>query len=246
MAESPVLYEKDGEIGWVTLNRPEALNAINLVMRDLLWEIIQALREDPDVGVAIIQGAGDRAFSAGADVKEFGTAPSYIAARDARHQRDLWGQLLALDKPVVAALHGYVYGAGCEMSLCCDIRIAADDARFALPEVTLGYIPSAGGTQLLPRTISPGAALSMILSGEAIDAQEALRLGLVQRVAPRHQLRDAARGTATRLLAQPRLALRYAKRAITDGLDLPLGQGLALETRLAALLEAEGARADGG
>jgi enoyl-CoA hydratase len=239
MPESPILYEKAGGVGWVTLNRPRALNAINLVMRDLLWEVLQAVRDDPDVGAVVIRGAGGRAFSAGADIKEFGTAPSYIAARDARQQRDLWGLLLALEKPVVAAIHGYAYGAGCEMGLCCDIRIAADDARFALPEVTLGYIPSAGGTQLLPRSIPRGVALGMILSGEPIDAREALRLGLVQRVVPYGRLQDAARRTAELLLRQPRAALRFAKQAITDGLDLPLAQGLALEARLAALLECE-------
>src|SRR5947209_5956713 len=139
-------------------------------MRDRLWSLLEAVRDDPEVRVIGLKGAGDRAFCSGADVKEFGTAPSYIAARDARLQRDLWGTMLASDKPFVAAVHGWALGAGCEMSLLCDFRIAADDARFGLPEVTLGYIPSAGGTQTLARTVPPGVALGMVLTGEPIDA----------------------------------------------------------------------------
>ncbi|MGI8551070.1 MAG: enoyl-CoA hydratase/isomerase family protein [Dehalococcoidia bacterium] len=234
-AEPLVLYEKQEGIATITLNRPAALNAINLAMRDLLWEMLQAVRDDPDVRVLIIRGAGERAFSAGADIKEFGTAPSYIAARDARRRRDLWALLLHLPKPVIAAIHGFAYGAGCEMSLCCDLRIASEAARFALPEVTLGYIPSAGGTQLLPRIIPPGAARAMILSGEAIGAAEALRLGLVQRVVPADQVMSDSFALADRLSHRSPVVLSYAKEAITAGLDLPLWQGLALEARMARL-----------
>lgn len=231
----PVLYRKDGAIAWVTLNRPAALNAINLAMRDLLWDIFRAVRDDPEISVAIIAGAGERAFSAGADIKEFGSAPSYLAARSARRERDLWGLLLSLRKPVIAAIHGIAYGAGCEIGLCCDLRIAAENARFALPEVSLAYIPSAGGTQLLPRTVPREVALRMILSGEPIDAKEAQRWGLVTRVVPSAGLAEAARETALLLCSHPPHALRYAKEAITSGLDLPLAQGLELEARLASL-----------
>ncbi len=117
---------------------------MNMAVRDELWSALLAVRDDPDVRVAIFRGAGERAFSSGADVSEFGTAPSYVESRRARSDRDVWGLMLSIMKPMVAAVHGYAYGAGCELSLLCDIRIAADDARFALPEVTLGYIPSAG------------------------------------------------------------------------------------------------------
>ena len=171
MSKSPVLYEKSaGGVAWITLNRPDVMNAMNLEVRDLLWSLLQAVRDDPDVRVAVIQGAGDNAFSAGADISEFGTAPSYVEARRARRERDVWGAMLEITKPIVAAIHGYAYGAGCELSLLCDVRIASDDARFALPEVTLGYIPSAGGTQTLPRMIPPGIAREMIYSGRPIDA----------------------------------------------------------------------------
>lgn len=242
----PVLFEKEGAIAWVTLNRPDALNAINLQMRDRFWEIFQAIRDDPDIGVAIIRGAGERAFCAGADIKEFGTAPSYIAARSARYERDVWSLLLHLSKPVIAAVHGFAYGGGCELSLYCDIRIASEDARFGLPELLLAYLPSAGGTQMMPRTVPPGVALGMILSGEPIDALEALRLGLVQRVVARERLFDEAREIASILLRHPPATVRYAKEAIGEGLSMPLDQGLALEARLAMLSLADARQGLGG
>ena len=231
-----LLYEKDDGLAWVTLNRPQALNAINLAMRDDLWQVLQAMQEDPDVAVVIFRGAGERAFSAGADVSEFGTAPSVVEARRARRERDLWGVMLSIEKPLIAAIHGYALGAGIELSMCCDLRIASEDARMGLPEVSLGYIPSAGGTQLLPRTISPGLAMGLILSGDTVDAQEALRIGLVQRVVPRGRLYTEAETVARRLMTCGPLALRYAKQAVTQGLDLPLTEGLDLEARLARLV----------
>ena len=236
MAPAVLTYEKSDGIAWVTLNRPEVLNALNTAMRDELWQVLHALRDDPDVAVAIFKGAGERAFSAGADISEFGTAPSLIEARRARRERDLWGYMLAIEKPLIAAIHGFTLGAGLELSMCCDLRIAADDARLGLPEVSLAYIPSAGGTQLLPRTVSPGLAMGLILSGDAIDAQEALRIGLVQRVVPRQRLYAEAEALARQLMTRGPLALRYAKAAVTQGLDLPLAEGLALEARLARLV----------
>jgi enoyl-CoA hydratase/3-hydroxypropionyl-coenzyme A dehydratase len=230
-----VLYGKDAHgIVRLTLNRPEKLNAVNLAMRDELWEALGAFRDDPDARVLILRGAGD-AFSAGADISDFGTAPSYVEARRARHERDLWSLLLHLRKPAIAAVHGYALGAGCEMALLCDLRVAADDARFGLPEVSLGYIPSAGGTQTLPRTVPPGVALHMILTGDPIDAQEAYRCKLVQRVVPRDQLDAAADEWARALAARPPQALSYAKEAVLRGLDLSLADGLELEGRLGGL-----------
>jgi len=232
-AFATLTYEKDGGIARVTLNRPETLNAVNLQMRDDLWEVLHALSEDPDVGVAVFKGAGERAFSAGADISEFGTAPSIVEARRARRERDVWGYMLAIEKPLIAAIHGFALGAGIELSMCCDLRIAAEDARIGLPEVTLGYIPSAGGTQLMPRIIRPGVAMGLILSGDAIDATEALRVGLVHRVVPRDRLYAEAERLARRLIGLSPLALRLAKAAVTQGLDLPLAEALDLEARLA-------------
>lgn len=239
MTESPLLFEKaDHGVAWLTLNRLRALNAMNMAVRDEMWSAMAAVRDDPDIRAVVIRGAGDRAFSAGADISEFGTAPSYIDARRARQERDVWGAMLACTKPLVAAIHGFAFGAGCEMSLLCDIRVASDDATFALPEVTLGYIPSAGGTQTLPRAIPPGVARQMILSGQPIDAATALRYGLVQRVVPRAQLEAEAANIAARLAAQPEAALRAAKEAMTRGADLPFEPALRLEAMIAARVAA--------
>lgn len=235
-----LVFDKDASgVAWLTLNRPDVLNAVNLGMRDELWSALLAVRDDPEVRVAVIRGAGERAFSAGADVTEFGTAPSFVEARRARHNRDVWGLMLSVTKPLVASIHGYAYGAGCEMSLCCDIRIAADDAKFALPEVTLGYIPSAGGTQLLPRIIPPGVAREMIFSGQAVDAERALNVGLVTCVVPRARLQETTASIAARLAATPQASLRAAKEAMIAGSDLPLDQALRTEALIAERLSRE-------
>lgn len=188
--DDTVLFDVDERgVATITLNRPGRLNAINLEMRDLLWTYLGACRDDLGVRAIVFRGAGP-AFSSGADISEFGTAPSVIAARAARHQRDLWWELLNHRCLTVARLHGFCFGAGLELPLCCDHRIAADDTRFAMPEVRLGYMPSAGGTQTLARVIPPAVAADLILTGEPIDAAAALRLGLVDRVV-RPELLDA-------------------------------------------------------
>ena len=235
-----LIFDKpEDHVARITLNRPDVLNAINLEMRDALWDALHAVNDDPDVHVAIICGAGERAFSAGADISEFGTAPSYVEARRARHDRDVWGYMLSITKPLIAAIHGFAFGAGCEMALCCDFRIAADDAQFALPEVKLGYIPSAGGTQLLPRTVPPGVAREMIITGDPIDAQRALAIGLVMRSVPRAQLDAEAMALARKLAGQPQAALRAAKEAMIAGADLPMDAALRLESMLAERIAGE-------
>ncbi|HLF71807.1 MAG TPA: enoyl-CoA hydratase/isomerase family protein [Dehalococcoidia bacterium] len=228
-------YEARDRIAWLTLSRPTVLNALNLQMRDDLWAALDAAEANPEIAVLIFKGAGS-SFSAGADITEFGTAPSIEAARQARLQRDLWGRLATFDKPLIAAVHGYALGAGCELTLLCDFRLASEDARFGLPEVNLGYIPTAGGTQTLPRTIPPGLALDMLLTAQPIDASTALERGLVHWVGPIDSLYTEAEAYARRLLAQPPEALRLARRALRETADLPLPQALALEARLRAQL----------
>ena len=236
MQDSLILYEKAGPVARLTLNRPSALNAINLAMRDELWLLLQAVRDDPDVRAVVVRGAGERAFCAGADVKEFGTAPSLAEARRARRERDVWGLMASLPKPLVAAMHGWALGAGCELSLLCDFRIAADDTRIGLPEVTLGYIPSAGGTQTLPRHTPRSLAMQMILSGEPVDAVTALRAGLIHRIVPRSELDVEADALAARLAQLPSAYVAAMKQAVNGGLDLPLPQALAREAELVALV----------
>ena len=227
-----IRFEREGDIAFVTLDRPERLNAVSMQMRDALWGVLTALRDDPTVRCAVFAGAGDRAFSAGADITEFGSAPGLMDARAARQQRDLWGVMSTLSVPLIAAIHGFAYGAGCEMSMYCDLRVASEDARFALPEVTLGYIPSAGGTQTVPRHAPRSEALRMVTSGEPLSAAEALRAGLVHSVVRREDLMPTARAWAERIAAADPVATRAAKRAILEGVDLPLADGLALERRL--------------
>jgi len=206
-------------------------------MRDELWEVFGAIRDDPEVMAAIIQGTG-RSFCAGADITEFGTAPCPVIARQVRWERDLWGLILSIHKPLIAAIHGYAVGAGIEMAMCCDLRIASPDAQFGLPEVGLGMIPTAGGSQTLPRLVNLTKAAEMVLTGGPIDAAQALYLGLVNRVVPRGELLATAEKLARKIMSRAPVAVRLAKEAVNRGLDLSLEDGLRLEQRLLALLRA--------
>ena len=231
-----IIYEKRDGLGYVTLNRPHALNTYNLQMRDELYQVLAAIKGDPEVRVAIFKGTGEKAFCAGADLSEFLTAPSPIIARQVRWERDVWGLFLSIPQPLIAAVHGYVLGDGLEISLCCDIRLASEDAQFGLPEPALGIIPAAGGSQTLPRVIGRARALEILLSGRWIKAEEAHHLGLVNRVVSRNELLPEAERLAGKIADFDPLAVSYAKQAITRGLDLSLEQGLELEARLAGII----------
>jgi len=227
-----VLYEKDGPLAFVTLNRPEVLNAYNVAMRDALFEALLAVRDDPEVRAMVLRGNGP-AFCTGGDVAEFGSAPSPVIARAVRWQRDVWGLLWSLPKPTIAAVHGYVVGGGFEMALLCDLVIAADDARFSYPETGLAMIPGVAGTQTTPRALGVGRALDLILTGRWLNAEEALRIGVVSRIVPHSTLGAAVVDVGRRLCELPAALVARMKRAVHDGLDLSLADGLALERRLA-------------
>jgi enoyl-CoA hydratase/carnithine racemase len=227
-----IIYEKQDEIGYVTLNRPKALNTYNIKMRDELYQVLAAIRDDSDVRVIIIKGAGERAFCAGADLTEFLTAPSPVIARQVRWERDVWGRFLGINKPFIAALHGYVLGDGVEIALCCDIRVASEDAQFGTPEMGLGIITAAGGSQTLPRVINRAYALDMLLTGRWLKADEALRIKLVNKVVPKSELLPAVNKIANKIKAYDPVVVSYAKQAITRGLDLSLERGLELESIL--------------
>ena len=231
-----LIYEKKNAIAYVTLNRPELLNVYNVQMRDDLFEVLSAIRDDPEVTVAIFKGAGEKAFCAGADLSEFLTAPSPSVAREVRWERDVWGLFLDIPQPLIAAVHGYVLGSGIEIALCCDIRITSDDARFALPEVGLGIIPAAGGTQTLPRTVGRARALEMLLTNRWISGEEAYKIGLVNKLVPRDRLLHTAEKMAKKIASFNPRAVMNAKKAVMKGLDLTLTQGLDLEKRLASQL----------
>ena len=238
--QDTVLYSKAGAVAHLTLNRPRRLNAFNVAMRDELYTLLEAVRDDPDVRAVVLSGAGERAFCAGADLSEFGTAPSQAVARAVRWERDVWGLFLAIDKPIVAALHGYVIGSGVEMACLCDLRVASDDATFAMPESALGMAPAAGGSQTLPRVVGRGPALEMLLAGRRLTADEARRAGLVHRVVPRESLARDADAAAQALAALEPAAVSATKRAIRHGLDVPLRRALQLEERLAVQVMAGG------
>jgi E-phenylitaconyl-CoA hydratase len=242
--DMPVIYEKSGHVATVTINRPEALNAIDPQTNDELVEVWAAFRDDPDAWIGILTGAGDRAFSAGADLKELIPALARRAREGTFGIFNFGGITRGFEtwKPLIAAINGFALAGGTELALACDIRIASESARFGQPEVRWAIIPGAGGTQRLPRAIGESAALELILSGRQIDAQEALRLGLVHQVVPAGDVLAAAQHVAETLLANGPLALRAAKQAILQGLDLPLTQGLDLEQRLfAQMLQSEDA-----
>lgn len=229
-----IIYNKKDGIARVTLNRPQALNAFSVQMRDDLYEILNAIRADDEVRVAVIRGAGDKAFCAGADLKEFLTAPSVVKARRIRAVRDLWRLFLSVPQPLIAALHGYVLGSGIEIALFCDLRIASPDVVFGLPEVSLGILPAAGGTQTLPRMLGLSGAMDMLLTGRRLSGRETLEMGMVNQIIPRDTLLQAADEMARTIASFDPAAVRAAKQSVKKGLDMTLEQGLELESRLAA------------
>jgi E-phenylitaconyl-CoA hydratase len=214
-------FRIDDRIATVTLNRPEALNAIDLRMRRELQAVWRRIADDDSVAVAIVTGAGTRAFSAGADLRE------RADAEDAASESLTLG--MECDKPLVCAFNGLAYGGGLEIGLGCDIRIAVGSARFAMAEVQVGTLPGSGGTQRLPRLIGRSDALRMLLTGDPIDAAEALRIGLVSELVPAERLQATALALARRIAANAPLAVRAVKHLVRLGSELPLDAALAAE-----------------
>jgi enoyl-CoA hydratase/carnithine racemase len=211
------------------------INIYDVATRDELCDVLTAVTADPGVRVVVFRAAGDH-FSAGADLKEFGTAPSVWAMRDARWGRDVWGLLRAVAVPMIASMHGYAVGFGFELALQCDYRLAADDCVVALPEARVGMIPAGGASQTLPRVVGTSAGLATVLLGDRIPATEALRRGFLDEVVARAELRERTDALAARLAARPPGAMRAAKAAVWASLDLPLASGVARERDLAVLL----------
>jgi len=229
-----LLFTKDDGVAHIALNRPQVLNAYNIQMRDDFSEVLAAVADDDEIKAVLITGAG-RAFCAGADLTEFGAAPSIVKAREVRWERDVWGQLNGLNKPTVAAVHGYCIGSGVEIALFCDIRIAAQSTVFAMPEVQLGMVPAAGGTQTLPRNAGTSAALDLLLTGRRFNSDEALAMKLITRVVPAESLVEEAMITARQLAGVDAAWMSAARQALKQGASMGLTQGLQLETRLASM-----------
>jgi len=234
-----VLFEQRERIAVITINRPDAMNSLDGETLDQLNKAWLDFRDDPDLWVAIVTGAGDKAFCAGGDLKSLGRYYSSMTPIQRREKAEkepgVGGITRNLDiwKPIIAAINGHCLAGGLEIALACDIRIAADNATFGLTEVSRGIIPGAGGTQRLPRLISTTKSLEMILTADRIDAQEALQIGMVSRVVPLKEVLYEALKTAEKICRNAPLAVRAAKEAIYRGLDMPLAEGLRLEQFLA-------------
>jgi enoyl-CoA hydratase/carnithine racemase len=245
MTYETLLYQADQGVATITLNRPEVHNAMNEPLRRDLLRCFEGLAVDENVRVIVVTGAGGKAFSAGADIREF-TAPQVPTVfREHRRRLDFRQAMERCWQPIIAAIGGHCFGGGLELALACDIRIASANSRLGLTEVDLAIIPGGGGTQRLPRLLGRGKGLEMILTAARIDAAEALRIGLVERMVPAGEALKAAQELATTLAAKAPVALRYAKEAVTKGLELPLADGVRLENDLATLLRTTEDRLEG-
>ena len=230
-----VLYEKKGGLAYITMNRPKVLNALNKRALADLREVFQDAKNDPEVRGAIITGAGEKAFIAGADINEVATDTPIQAEQKTRDGQAVMDLIESLGKPTIAAVNGFALGGGCETALACTVRIASENAKFGLPEVKLGIIPGYGGTQRLPRLVGKGHALKMILTGEMINAQEAYRIGLVNEVVPAAELISRAEAILKLMSGNAPLSVKYALQAVNKGLETSLAEGLLLESSLVAI-----------
>jgi enoyl-CoA hydratase len=240
-----ITYAVAEHVATVTLNRPDVHNAMNEAMRRDLTRCFDAIAVDDGVKVVVVTGAGERAFSAGADIREFVEPLVPVRFREQRRRLDFRQAMDRCWQPIIAAVNGFALGGGLELALACDIRIAAAGATLGLTEVNLAIIPGGGGTQRLPRLVGRGKALELILTGARIPADEALRIGLVERVVPGGEAVKAATELARSMAAKAPVALRYAKEAVVKGLELPLADGLRLEGDLSTLLRTTEDRLEG-
>jgi enoyl-CoA hydratase len=227
-----LLVETANRIAIVTINRPDKLNALNEQAKSELKQVFESLRNDANVDVVILTGAGEKSFVAGTDIKELTELNSESGRSFSKGGQDVFNLIENLGKPVIAAVNGYALGGGCELALACHIRYASENARFGQPEVNLGIIPGYGGTQRLARLVGKGKAMEMILAGDPIDAQEAYRVGLVNKVVPQAELLKAAEEIAGKIIAKGQLAVRTALRAVNATQETSLSDGQTLEARL--------------
>lgn len=240
-----VLYEKRGATAYVTVNRPKVLNALNQKTWADLRTAFEDARDDAAVRGVIVTGAGDKAFIAGADISELASLTAVEAEDSTRDGQAVLDLIENLGKPVIAAVNGFALGGGCETAMACTIRIASENAKFGQPEVRLGIIPGAGGTQRLPRLIGKGRALKLILSGEIINAEEAHRIGLVNEVVPSPDLIKRAEAILAQINSNAPLAVKFSLEAVNQGLETSQSEGLLLEASLFAICAASEDKREG-
>jgi enoyl-CoA hydratase len=227
-----LLLEKKSSIAYVTVNRPKVLNALNMATMEELRAAFTDIKNDAAIRVAILTGAGEKAFIAGADIGELAVQDA-VAGKEYTHRGQSVLDLIEnLGKPVIACINGFALGGGCEIAMACTIRLASDNAKLGQPEVKLGIIPGLGGSQRLPRLVGKGIAMQLVTTGEMITAQEAHRIGLVNEVTAPAELVRRAEAIAQKIIANGPLAVQFAMEAVNKGLEMPLAEGLYLEATL--------------
>ncbi len=231
-----LLFERDAAIAVITLNRPSVLNALNIPLLTDLDRALTTIERDVDVRALVITGAGDKAFAAGADIRELASLSPADARAYATFGQHVFSHLQRLEKPVIAALNGFALGGGCELALSCTSRLASETARLGQPEINLGLLPGFGGTQRLSRLVGTSRALDLLLTGRIVSAGEALEMGLVNRVVAPAELLQVARAQAIELAGKPRLAVRAVLEAVAAGMDMTLEQGQQTESALFGLV----------
>ncbi len=240
-----ILSEKKNSVAYVTINRPKVLNALNMATMEELRSAFAAIKDDREIRVAILTGSGEKAFVAGADIAEL-SKHDPVSAKEYTHRGQSVLDLIEnLGKPVIACINGFALGGGCEIALACTFRLASENAKLGQPEVKLGLIPGYGGTQRLPRLVGKGIAMQLLLAGEMINAQEALRIGLVNEVVAAAELIPRAETIAQKIIANAPLAVQYAMEAVNKGMEMSLSEGLYLEATLFGLCCATEDKAEG-
>src|SRR5881398_2902018 len=232
MTFSNILFEKKNSIAYVTVNRPKVLNVLNMATMEELRTAFHEIKNDAGVRVVILTGAGEKAFIAGADIGELAEHDAVSGKEYTHRGQSVLNLIENLGKPVIACINGYALGGGCELALACTFRIASENAKLGQPEVKLGIIAGYGGSQRLPRLVGKGPALQILLTGEQISAQEALRIGLVNEVVPLAQLLSRGEEIAKKIIANAPLAVQYTLEAVNKGMGMPLAEGLFLEATL--------------
>jgi enoyl-CoA hydratase len=235
MAYENLLLEKEGALAILYVNRPKALNALN---KDTLLEMkdaITSIKNDPEIDVVIVTGAGGKSFVAGADIAFMQSLTAVEAREFGALGQEVFRMIEAMEKPSIAAVNGFALGGGCELAMCCDFRIASSKAKFGQPEVGLGITPGFGGTQRLPRLVGSGMARQMLYTADIIDASEALRIGLVNNVVAPEELMDVVKGIAGRIISKGKLAVRFSKAAANEGLQTDIDRAMTIEADLFGL-----------
>jgi enoyl-CoA hydratase len=235
MSWKNILFKKESNVGFITLNRPEVYNALNASLLGELGEVVEEAKKDPDIGVVILTGAGEKAFVSGADISEIPASNAMLAWATSRDHQSVLNQLERMGKPSIAAINGYCLGGGLELAMACTLRIASENAKLGLPELGLGFVPGFGGTQRLTRLVGRGKAFEIILTARPIDAAEAFRIGLVNQVVPLAELIPKTKEMAESILKSGSTAIRLAMDLVLRGQEMSLDHSMAFESAMTSV-----------